>query len=151
MFFEWSGQRVPQTGTWVAGCSSKEMGPVCPCSPEPESWILHLLPVHSSCLSFPHSLASCLWMYMHACLPTCVSHRSPPRRRLLSWGDAWVPPVNFTAFICPDEWLAALSVPLPAISSGSLEPHTACRFGRSSQHALFLPLLHTQHTQRHSK
>lgn len=85
-------------------------------------------------------------MYMHACLPTCVSHRSPPRRRLLSWGDAWVPPVNFTAFIWPDEWLAALSVPLPAISSGSLEPHTACRFGRSPQHALSLLLFYIRNT-----
>ncbi|CAB1450329.1 unnamed protein product [Pleuronectes platessa] len=55
------------------------------------------------------------------------SHRSPLRGRLPSWGDAWVPPVNFTAFIWPDEWLAALSAPLPAISSGSPE-RTACSF-----------------------
>lgn len=98
---------------------------------------------------FPHSSASCVCMYMHARLLTCVSHRSPLRRRLPSWGDAWAPPVNFTAFIWPDEWLAALSVPLPAISSGSLEPHTACRFfGRSLQHAPIPLLLHTHQTLR---
>lgn len=76
---------------------------------------------------FPHSSTICV----HARLFACVSHRSLLRGRQPSWGDAWVPPVNYTAFIWPDEWLAALSVPLPAISSGPPEPHTACRFGRS--------------------
>lgn len=71
---------------------------------------------------------------------TRVSHRSPPSCRLPSRGDAWVPPVNFTAFICPDEWRAALSAPLPAISSGSPEPH---RFARPLSLPTLLPGPHT--------
>lgn len=75
----------------------------------------------------PPVACMCVCMHMYARLLTRVSHRCPPRRRLPSRGDAWAPPVNSAAFICPDEWRAALSVPLPAISSGSLEPH---RFAR---------------------
>lgn len=99
--------------------------------PSPES--------HSSFKSihfalFPCSSAICV----HACLLACVSHRSPLRSRQLSRGDAWVPPVNFTAFIWPDEWLAALSVPLPAISSGSLELLSACGFGHFLQQGVLV-------------
>lgn len=83
----------------------------------------------------PHSSAICAY----ACLLACVSHRSLLRGRQPSWGDAWVPPVNYTAFIWPDEWLAALSVPLPAISSGSPEPRAACSFRRFPQRAVLLP------------
>lgn len=141
-------------------CSSEEMGPLLlevrytsipPAlqSPNPECYSSSQS-IHPT--FFPHSSAMCVCMYTHESLLTCVSHKSLPRSRLPSWGDAWVPPVNFTAFIWPDEWLAALSAPLPAISSGSLEPHTACRFGRSLRaRALLASFPYTLHAQRHSK
>lgn len=144
MFSEWSGPRVPQTEASVSGFSSEEMGPLLlevrfGSIPLP-SWT-HSQSIHPAV--FPHSWAICVCVCV--CMCTCVSHRSPLRGPLPSWGDARVPPVNFTTFIWPDEWFAALSVPLPAISSGSLEPHTACSFGRFLQHTLVLLLSH-KHT-----
>lgn len=151
MFSEWSRPHGPQTEALVAGSSTQRR--LCllswrsviflfSSSPEPKSRIPQLLPVHSSCL-----LPCCVQMYMYARLLTWVSHRSPRRCRLPSWGNAWVPPVNFTAFIWPDEWLAALSVPLPAISSGSLEPPTASRLSRPLQHTLYLLYIHSTRSQ----
>ena len=103
----------------------------------PTPFILHLFPWLPT--------VACVCMYMYARLLTRVSHRSPASCRLPSWGDAWVLPVNFTAFIYPDEWRAVLSVPLPTISTGSLEPH---RFALSLSFSL-LPV-HTQtHTHTH--
>lgn len=139
MFSECSRPRVSQTGASVAGCSSEEMRPlpleVHYSSIPLLSWARVLNPIPPSSLShstfFLKSLTICVYTYMHACLLACVSHKSLLRGRLQSWGDAWVPLVNFTAFIWPDEWLAALSVPLPAISSGSLEPRGACSFSCS--------------------
>lgn len=146
MFSEWRGPHVPQTGASVAGCSSEEMGPllleVYYTSIPLLSWA-HILNTTFQCIHPAFFPAICVCMYMHACLLTRVSHRSPLRGRLPSRGDAWVPAVNFTAFIWPDEWLAALSVPLPAISSASLEPRTAWSAGRSLQHTLALLLPHT--------
>lgn len=137
MFSETSRPRVSQTGALAARCSSEEMGPLL--LEVHYSWILLLFLAPALNLVPPPSPFSlsqflkylCVCMYMHASLLACVSHRSPLRGRLPSLGDAWAPLVNFTAFIWPDEWLAALSVPLPAISSGSLEPHSACSFGCS--------------------
>jgi len=150
MFSEQRGPRAPQTGTSIAGCSSKEMGLLLlevhyTCFPL-LSWVLNAIPPLSPFILPSSPLSSAICVY--ACPFACVSHRSPLRAWQPSWGDAWVPPVNFTAFICSDEWLAALSVPLPAISSGSLEPHIACSFGRSLQQQ---SLCLTQHTQKHSK
>lgn len=137
MFSEWSRPHVSQTGPSVTGCSTEWMRPLplevhyssIPLFSRAVNPILPPSPIHST--FFPNSLTIYVYMYMHARLLTCVSHRSLLRGWLLSWGDAWVPLVNFTAFIWPDEWLAVLSVPLPAISSGSLEPHPACSFGCS--------------------
>lgn len=139
MFLEQRGPCAPQTEASIAECSSEEMGllllevhyvvffffcrtPLL--SPESYTSSQSILPALS-----PHSSAICAY----ACPLACVSHRSLLRGRQPSWGDAWVPPVNYTAFIWPDEWLAALSVPLPAISSGSPEPRAACSSGRSPQ------------------
>lgn len=158
MFSEWKGPRMPQTGAAVAGCSSAEMGllplEVYYTSTPFLSWVQDPIPPPSPFIlpSFTIlGLLMCVCTCMHACFHVLVTGLYYEARQP-SWGDAWVPPVNFTAFIWPDEWLAALSVPLPAISSGSLEPHSACSFGRSLQQAVFLPLFtHTHIEQRHCK
>lgn len=142
-----TGARVAGSSTHTGDCTSAPGGllhfhPPAPQSPKPGSH-------HSSHSIHPTFVpmapygCPCACVYMYARLLTCVSHRSLPSCRLPSRGDAWVPPVNFTAFICPDEWRAALSVPLPAISSGSLEPHS--RFARPFSLSL-LPV----HTQTHT-
>lgn len=86
-----------------------------PPPPPLHSWALNLSstppPGPLIPLSLTNSSAVCMCVHMRAGLRARVSHRSPPRGRLPSAGDAWVPPVNFTAFIWPDEWLAALSAP----------------------------------------
>lgn len=152
------GRADPETGAREAGswcshrrlhlCAWRSVTLPSSCSPEPPNldpttsptpFIPHLFPW------LPHScqrvcVCVCVFVFMYARLLTRVSHRSLPSCRLPSWGDAWVPPVNFTAFICPDEWRAALSVPLPAISSGSPEPH---RFARPLSLPSLLPGPHT--------
>lgn len=142
---------------WLGAALTQEIAPlrleVCCTSilllpRAPQSWIPPLLPLHSSRIcSHGSSGRVRVWVRMHtyARLLTRVSHRCPPCRRLPPRGDAWAPPVNSAAFICPDEWRAALSVPLPAISSGSLEPH---RFARPLSHSLSsrLPV----HTHTHT-
>lgn len=128
-------------------CAWRSVALPSSCSPEPPI----LYPTTPPAPFIPHlfpwllRLRACVCMHMYARLLTRVSHRCPPSRRLPSRGDAWAPPVNSAAFICPDEWRAALSVPLPAISSGSLEPH---RFARPLSPSLssLLPV-HT-HTHR---
>lgn len=139
--------RVAGSGAHTGDCTSAPGGlldfhPPAPQSPQtwiPTShtpFIPHLFPW------LPTVVRVC--MYMYARLLTCVSHRSPPSWRLASRGDAWVPPVNFTAFICPDEWRTSLSVLLPAILSGSLEAHS--RFARP----LSLQPASCPHTHKHT-
>lgn len=148
------GRADPETGARVAGsgahtgdCTSAPGGLLHfhpPAPQSPQSWIPPLLPLHSSRICSRGS-SGCVraraCTCMHACSHVLVTGVRQAAR-LPSRGDAWAPPVNSAAFICPDEWRAALSVPLPAISSGSLEPH---RFARplSLSPACFLPHTHT--------
>lgn len=150
------GRADPETGARVAGsgahtgdCTSAPGGLLHfhpPAPQSPQSWIPPLLPLHSSRIC-SHGSSGCVCMHMYARLLTRVSHRCPPSRRLPSRGDAWAPPVNSAAFICPDEWRAALSVPLPAISSGSLEPH---RFARPLSPSLSPACFLSTHTHTHT-
>lgn len=80
MFSEWKGPRMPQTGAAVAGCSSAPGGllyfyplPLLSPGSYSSSQSIHPAFLH-------HSWATCVRMYMHACLLSCVSHRS------LLWG-----------------------------------------------------------------
>lgn len=152
------GRADPETGARVAGsgahtgdCTSAPGGLLHfhpPAPQSPQSWIPPLLPLRSSRICSHGSsgcVRACVCMHTYARLLTRVSHRCPPSRRLPSRGDAWAPPVNSAAFICPDEWRAALSVPPPAISSGSLEPHRFARPLSPSLSSLLPVHTHTRH------
>lgn len=162
MFSERSGPHVPQTEASVAGVALRRRGPLLlevRSTPLPRPRTLHLLkttppPGPFVPPSFP-ILQLFVCTYVRARLLTRVSRRSPPRGRLASRGDARLPPVDFTAFIWPDEWSAALSVPLPATSSGSLDaqhclqhrsPSTARTRSASFTHTHKHRQLHTDNT-----